>query len=198
MAIVTACNPKARAKSVLLAEVGANATLALQIMFEIEDGEYKNETIRWDGWLTTEKAMLRTFESMRNCGWQGTPSELNSFRDPGAPLNGIGDLAVQLAIEMDPYNGSDEKHFGKSFPKVAWVNRVGGGRVIDATKATSEGNALRFAERLNGLVERERQKNPNYGKPLTLEDPASFPHGAAAPVVNGNASTAGAAVRKAF
>lgn len=200
MAIVTACSPNARARSVLLAEVGRNGTPALQIMFEIESGEYKGESIRWDGWLTTEKAMLRTFDSMQSCGWQGSPSEINSFRNPDAPLNGIGDLAVQLVIEMELYNGDDEKHAGKSFPKVAWVNRVGGGRVIDTTKATSEGNALRFADKLNALVERERQKNPNYGKPLSVEDNASFPHGAAAPgpALNGTTIIAGVPAKRMF
>ena len=49
MSIVTACSPNARARSVLLAEVGKNGTLALQIMFEIESGAYRGESIRWDG-----------------------------------------------------------------------------------------------------------------------------------------------------
>lgn len=198
MAIVTACTPDARATSALLANVGQNKTRVIQVMFTIEsEGQYHGESIRWDGWLTTDKGMLRSFESLRHCGWQGSPEEIEAFSEPNAPMNGLDANLVSLSIVMEPYSGSDEKHHGKSFAKVAWVNRIGGFQ-IDASRAMPKSEAVSFAERMAALVAREQQRNPGYGAPMKIEDPARFPHGASAPVANGNAAPAGTPSRKAF
>jgi len=146
---------KARATKALLAQVGANKTPAIQIVFQIQEGEKQGETIRWDGWLTTNAD--RTLESLDYCGWTG--DDISVFAKEDAPLCGLDLNDVEIVVIMEPYGGTDETKKGKMYPKVDWVNRFGG-RGLNVENAMPEAEAVAFAAKMKGLTLVRRAKNP--------------------------------------
>lgn len=153
--MLTAGTYKARATSALLAQVGAKKTPAMQVVFQIEtEGPHHGETIRWDGWLTTDKSQERTIESLQHCGWTG--DDLSTFAKEGAPLQGLDLNDVEIVVIMEPSQDDPTK----SYPRVNWVNKPGGGRGLNVENAMPAAEALAFAEKMKGLVLKTRAKNP--------------------------------------
>jgi hypothetical protein len=140
---------KARATKVLLSQVGANKTPAIQVEFRLENGN----TIRWDGWLTTDKAQERTIESLEYCGWTG--DDLSVFARDNAPLQGLDANDVELVIEMEP----SQDDATKLYPRVKWVNRIGG-RGLNVENVMPATEAVAFAQKMKGLVLKTRAKQP--------------------------------------
>jgi len=144
---------RARATKALLAQVGKNETPAMQVVFQIQDeGPHQGETIRWDGWLT-DKTQDRTIESLQHCGWTG--DDISTFAKDGAPMQGMDLNDVELVVELETYEKDGEK---KTAAKIAWVNRIGGGRGLNVENAMPEAKALAFAERMKGIVLKSRAK----------------------------------------
>mgnify|MGYP001565882416 CR=1 FL=1 len=96
--------------------VGENKTPSLNFQFKVvknlDTGEPVDETIYSAQWLT-DKCYQRTFEMLTKVfGWEGT----DVFTD----FNADG-KECQLVIEAEEYNGT-------MYPKVKWINAIGGGR----------------------------------------------------------------------
>lgn len=154
--MITAGSYKARATKALLAQVGANKTPAMQVVFQLTDeGPHQGETIRWDGWLT-EKTQDRTIEAIGYCGWTG--DDLSVFAKDGAPMQGMDLNDVELVIENEEYTNTAGET--KTSAKVQWVNRIGGGRGLNVENAMPEAEATAFAAKMKGLVLKTRAKNP--------------------------------------
>lgn len=154
-------NYKARATKALLSQVGANKTPAIQVVFQIQDeGPHQGETIRWDGWLTTDKAQERTIESLEYCGWTG--DDLSVFAREDAPLQGLDLNDVEIVVELEEYEKDGEK---KTAAKVAWVNRIGGGRGLNVENVMPAAEAAAFAQKMKGLVLKTRAKQPTQPAP---------------------------------
>ena len=153
--MIQAGNYRARATKALLAQIGANKTPALQVVFQIiDEGPAQGETIRWDGWLT-DKAADRTIEALGHCGWTG--DDVSVFAKDGAPLQGMDLNDVELVIEMESYEKDGET---KHAAKVQWVNRIGGGRGLNVENAMPVAEAAAFAAKMKGLVLKARAKAP--------------------------------------
>ena len=147
---------KARATAVLLTKSSQKGTPLIQVNFQIQDeGEFHGETIRWDGYLT-EKTAERTLESLGYCGWKG--DDISVFTKEGV-LDGCDLNDVSIVVEMEPYEGTDEKYVGKSFPRVQWVNKTGG-RGLNVENAMPVAEAVVFAEKMKGLVHKTKAKIP--------------------------------------
>lgn len=155
--MISAGTYRARATQVLLAQVGKKKTPAMQVNFQIQDeGEHHGASIRWDGWLTTDKAQERTIESLQYCGWSG--DDITVFTKEGV-LDGCDLNDVEIVVAMEPYEGDDEKLKGKEFPRVQWVNKLGG-RGINVENAMPVAEATAFAAKMKGLVHKVKSKNP--------------------------------------
>jgi hypothetical protein len=98
---------RAKALQWVLTEIGEKKTPAVAIEFAFVDPELGK--ITWDGWLS-EKALERTVESLRHCGWEGSDV---------SELHGLDANEVELVIEHEEYEGN-------TYAKVRWVNRGGG------------------------------------------------------------------------
>jgi hypothetical protein len=148
---------QARAVKALLAQVGANRTPAMQVVFQIlGDVDGSGEEIRWDGWLT-DKTQDRTIEALGHCGWTG--DDISVFAVADGPMHGMDLNVVEIVIALEPYDGPNEAHKGKSFPRVQWVNRLGG-RGLNVENVMPKAEALSFAEKMKGIVLKSRAKNP--------------------------------------
>ncbi len=164
--MITAGTYKARATKALLSQVGANKTPAIQVVFQIQDeGPHQGETIRWDGWLTSNAE--RTMEALDYCGWTG--DDISVFAKEGAPLQGLDLNDVELVIIMEPWQ-TDATKFS---PKVNWVNRIGG-RGLNVENAMPQAEALAFAEKMKGIVLKTRAKGG-----ATISTSSSSPNGSA-------------------
>lgn len=108
------------------------------VLFQLEDGS----AITWYGYFT-ENTTERTLESLEYMGWDG-----NDITNP----QGLDTNEVQLVVEHE--TGDD----GKTYAKVRWVNRIGGGL---AMKEELTGGALMsFKQRMQGaILARKQQKN---------------------------------------
>lgn len=162
------CTVRARAYQQQLTTSSQKQTPGIQIMFRVTEGEYADETVRFDGWFT-EKTAERIIESLNYCGWTG--DDLAQFSDGG--LHGLDTNDVELVIEMEDYHGTDEKYLGKQFPKVQWINRLGG-RGLNVKSAMTPDAAAAFGEKFRGLVLKARAKAPQ-------PDGTDFNFGANAP-----------------
>jgi len=153
---ITAGTYKARATAVLLTKSSKKGTPLVQVNFQIHDeGPNHGELIRWDGYFT-EKTAERTIESLGYCGWKG--DDVSVFTKEGV-LDGCDLNEVSIFIEMEPYEGDDEKYKGKEFPRVQWVNKAGG-RGLNVENAMPVSEAVAFAEKMKGLVHKAKAKNP--------------------------------------
>lgn len=96
----------AKPESWRVGHIGTKETECIQIMFVLEDGR----RMPWTGFLT-EKAILRTLDTLRLLGWDGKQSlgslQLNKSKD------------VSLSVQ-ERYNQSS----GRSFIEIAWINPV--------------------------------------------------------------------------
>jgi hypothetical protein len=81
----------------------------IAVQFEILTEGAEFGTITWHGYFT-DKSWEITIKALRTMGWLGTDLSL---------IEGLNTNDVELVIE-------DETYDGQTFPKVKWVNRVGG------------------------------------------------------------------------
>lgn len=131
---------RAKGREGQLSQSANKGTPCVQVVLEItEEGEHTGERMRWDGWLTDNTAQ-RTLESLRHLGWE---------TDDLGDLSGITTNEVQIVVE---HEWNEEKQ--KSYPRVKWLNRLGGGAKLNdeakldgvAAKALSQ----RFAAMARG------------------------------------------------
>ena len=80
-----------------------NGNIYIQVSFEVE-----GQKINWRGFFT-DATKARTVQSLRFMGWQG-----NDINDLDLPNE------VELVIAHEEYNG-------KTYARVNWVNKIGGG-----------------------------------------------------------------------
>lgn len=146
---------KARATEALLIKSKDKGTPGIQVNFEVTEGDFAGQTVRWDGWLT-EKTAERTLESLSYCGWTG--DDISVFAEKGCPESLDGNI-VEIVVELEPYQGTEEKYAGKSFPRVQWVNKLGG-RGLSVDNAMARDEATAFAAKMKGLVHKTRAKQP--------------------------------------
>jgi len=149
MRIERNCIVRARAVEAQLTEA-KTGTPGIQIVFAVSDGDHKGQRVRWTGWMT-DKTLDRTLESLEHCGWAG--DDLGEFGD--RELHGLDKKEVELVIEMEDYQGSDEKYVGKSFPRVQWVNRAGGAS-LRVEQAMTKEKASAFGDKMRALVTKSR------------------------------------------
>ncbi len=128
-------------------------TRFIRIKFEILDGEHRGQITHWDGWFT-EKTLERTLDSMENCGWDGGSI--------GSPV-GIGSKGCEIQVEH-------EENEGRTYAKVAWVNRQGGGKLKEDMRMDERDQANLDSEFRASLLER-RQKNGNGSRPAQRPAP---------------------------
>ena len=159
---------RARAREVLLITSKNKGTPGVQVNFGIVAGEFEGQTIRWDGWFT-EQTTDRAIESLEHCGWRG--DDLGDFA--GGKLSGLDKNEVEVVVEMEEYQGEDEKYIGKEFPRVQWVNRIGG-RPLNIAQAMSPEVASAFGDKMKAAIIAARQRR-NAGQNNSSD---SFPHGA--------------------
>lgn len=87
------------------------------VQFEIAEGEQLGKRLTWYGYFT-EKTTTRTIEALRFCGWKS---------DDIVTLEGMGSLLVSIVVEAEQQVGG--KSDGVWYPKVRWVNQLGGGPI---------------------------------------------------------------------
>ena len=120
--------------------VAKTGTEMVQVIVRISEGEYVGEELRWDGFLT-EKTDQRTLESLRHLGWKG--DMLNE-------LDGITENEVQIVVEHEV-----NEETGKSYPRVQWINKLGGARLKEESKmseSAAKALAQRFASKARGVA----------------------------------------------
>jgi hypothetical protein len=114
-------------------------TLGMEIAFSfMEPSTGVTESMNWVAWLS-EKAMERSMDTLTNTlGFNGNDScnAEGILTDPQALAFNVD---VELVVE-------DEEYKGKYYPKIKWVNRVGGNSFADATPESikSELSAIGF------------------------------------------------------
>jgi hypothetical protein len=166
---------------VVLGESSNKGTPFIEVYFDIVEGDNKGWSVRWTSYFS-EKTSKRTIESLGFCGWRG--DDISEFIDGG--LHGLDSNVVDVVVELEEYEKDGEK---RTAPKVQWVNRAGGGRFLNVANAMSHDKAVSFAEKMRGLVMQVK---------AAQSADVDFPHGASAPVANGNAAPAVTPSRKAF
>jgi hypothetical protein len=158
---------KARAAQFQLG-AAPNGSERAEVVFEITEGEHEGQTIRWDGYFS-EKTAKRTIESLQHCGWTG--DDLSAIRVEDMPNE------VEIVVELEAGQGD---YAGKEFPKVRWVNRLGGGR-LNVQNALDPARARAFGERMKGLVAATRGDKGQAAPPKEKLTGGSFPFGANSP-----------------
>lgn len=96
------------------AQFGAASTGTKQVLvnFQIAKGNYEGVSLAWRGYFT-EKTAERTIKSLRCCGFKG--DDLSTL--PTQVLN--QEVEIVVDHEVSTQNGN-------TYPKIQWVNPVGG------------------------------------------------------------------------
>jgi hypothetical protein len=101
-----------------LGETDNTHTPFIGVQFELLDESVAGVTMNWSGWLS-DAAIDRTLESLRACGWRGKDI---------SDLTGIGDRRVTVTVDNEEYKG-------KTFPRIKFVNMLGGGLKVGTALA---------------------------------------------------------------
>lgn len=130
----------------------SNGTFYLVMSFKAENGGVASKNF-----FFTEKALDRTVEDLRVCGWTGDdPSEITTENLCGCDTND-----VSIVIEHEPYTAQDGSE--KTAVKVKWINAIGGGLKSNVESA----EALAFGASLKGRIAALRARSEASGvKPL--------------------------------
>lgn len=107
------------------------------VKFAIVGGQFDGQAVDWTGFFT-EKTFDRTIQSLRYCGWRG---------DDISDLTGIDANEVEIVVQHNEYNG-------KVYPRVAWVNQIGGKARMTADEARE------FAESIKPRLARMTPTEP--------------------------------------
>lgn len=118
----------------------SKGTEQVALLFEVADGEAKGQRITWYGFFT-DATYERTLDSLENAGWDGQSLQ---------KLGGLGSRPCVIVVE------NEEGQDGKTYPRVRWVNGLGGGLSVKEKMETNEVNALE--ERMKGAMLERRQK----------------------------------------
>lgn len=121
------------------------------VAFEIANGDAVGQRISWRGYFT-EKTHERTLESLEHAGWDGVSL---------SKLGGLGSKPCVIVIEHE--EGQD----GKTYPKVQWVNSLGGGLSVKEKMQTSE--IADLEERMRGVMLDRKSKR---GEPSPSASPS--------------------------
>ena len=113
-------------------------TEMVSVTFRFVDGPNKDKKITWSGYFT-EGSAKRTMDALEYCGWDGI--DLSN-------MAGFGSKNVELVIEPDE---------NPEYQRVAWVNRLSGGRGPATVYAGGEVKSL--AERMAALNAERRREN---------------------------------------
>lgn len=104
-------------------------TLGMEIQFAfMEPSTGITETLNWVAWLT-ETSIERSMDTLVNTlGFNGNDSQHPDgiLSDPTALAYGID---VELVVEHEEYKG-------KYYPKIKWINKMGGGKFSQCTPET--------------------------------------------------------------
>ncbi len=168
------CTVRGRVVQQQLENSANKGTPGIALNCRVTSGEFENQYARFNGWFT-ENTTERIVETLIYCGWEG--DDLSEFAD-GA-LHGLDKNEVELVIRMEEYQGTDEKHLGKSFPRIAFINKIGG-RGLNVEAAMKPQEAAAFGAKMKGLVLKTRAKSGSNGAGST-----DFPHGANLPAASG-------------
>jgi hypothetical protein len=132
--------------------VAKNGTEQIAVLVEVAEGERAGARLTWFGFFT-EKAIDRTFESLRHLGWQG---------DDITDLSGIDANIVEIIVEHEP-----DQNSGEMRPKVRWINRSGGGGI--AMKDRMDPNAA--ASLAKAIASRVHASAPETAQHRTVHAP---------------------------
>lgn len=91
--------------------VGEKQTFAADVNFKIVGGAHDGKVIRYRGFLS-EKAMARTLEHLKLCGFRDTNLKSFALGAEGHALN--VDAEVRVSVKHEQYNG-------KTYTKIAGV-----------------------------------------------------------------------------
>jgi len=135
--------------------VTSNGNEQVAVVFQNTEGE----RITWYGYFS-DKAALRTLESLRHAGWDGR-------QETFADLAGLGSRDVELVVEEEEYNGQVRA-------RVRWVNEPGrGGPALKETMSTAQRQA--FASRMRGAIGVAAQQYGGQAPPSPRQAPAPAP-----------------------
>jgi hypothetical protein len=160
---------------VVLGSSKEKGTPFIECFFEVSDGKFRGERVRWTGYFTRtpdksgKTVAERTIDSLQTCGWRG--DDLAEFTDHG--LHDLDANEVELVVDIETYEKDGET---KHAPRVQWVNRLAG---VNLENAMGAGEAQAFGAKMKGLVLAMKQK-----RPAPAPDPmvdSDFPFGANAP-----------------
>lgn len=109
------------------------------------DDKLSGESVSWQGWLT-DKTSERTIQSLLYCGWDG--EDWDTFE-------GIDRNKVELVVEHEEYEKDGQM---RTAAKVAWVNQIGAGRVIQEEHRITGDNRKALAKALRAQTVSLRSK----------------------------------------
>ena len=138
---------RAKARSWSLAE-SSKGTPEVAVEFAFQVDEAQTASLTWHGYLS-DKAYVRTIESLRICGWKG---------DDLSDLTGLDSDEVDIVVEHEEYESEGEV---KVFAKVKWVNKPGGLAVkapMSADKAKAFAAAMK--SKIRALDAANGKKSP--------------------------------------
>lgn len=121
---------------------GQKGTPGIAITFKIKDS---TDVITWVGWLS-EKSVERTMDTLAMLGFR---EDLDVKNNEFGPEH-LADKEVSIVVAMEP----GYKDATKSFPKVQWINELGGAKYGGLS---STGNAV--PPGLKGMLAAARARN---------------------------------------
>lgn len=160
---VTAGTKTARAKAARFIKA-KTGSLGIEIVFEFKEPSTEGmETLNWVGWLS-EKAISNTMDTLVNVlGFNGDDSvDANGVLSNPNALDWRKELSI--VVELEEYNG-------KSYPKIKWVNNMGGSAYANIAPETIKGAIVASGFKAAFLAAKQQSKPaaPTASAPLSPE-----------------------------
>lgn len=163
-----------------LGRTAKKGTLFIKVLFEfMEPATGTIEMLDWTGWLTKpdhsqgkKGALENTLKTLHDVlGFNGnTDCEpmTGLLTDPNA-LDWNREVSLDVAWETNPENG-------KSYPKIQWVNPIGGGQFMNCTpeEMKTDLDALGFSAMYLAVKQQSKSNLPPPVSPLQQEQPEQF------------------------
>ena len=108
-----------------------------RVVLQVVEGPFKGETIEWDGWLTTQKAIDKTMEGLRLLGYD-------------AHKGNIVDGQTQKLTRRVSFTVEHEEYKGQVKAKVAWINDPADRFKVSKDSRIQGAAADRLLARING------------------------------------------------
>lgn len=124
--MITAGEKIAKATGIRFIENKEKTNLAFQVSFDFKEGD-KVQRLYWHGW-TGPNSQPHTIKTLNEVlEWNGDDTTMSVL--PGDPKEGMlanqdcinRSKEVSIVVEIETYDG-------KQYPKIKWVNNVGGGQ----------------------------------------------------------------------